>query len=220
MDAHDIDAMSAPHGGPVRDATSDDDLSLDRALQQMLSVQPSPEFAARVRMAVREEQPARRSSPWWAFAGGAAIAAAVLVAALAWTIGMIQTPAPAADASVPQTVPPDTARRPAAAESVEPPSRAEKREGRAAADGDRKPVPAPANARLRRPSRPSPSPVPREPEVLIAPEEQAGWRLLVEAATSRPMVGLDVASPTLDLLPVPADLTLPALTVEPIVVTQ
>jgi hypothetical protein len=58
-------------------------------------------------------------------------------------------------------------------------------------------------------------------EVLIAPEERAGWRLLLGmVAASRQIAGLDAEGPTLDPLTPPANLSAPLLAIEPIVVTQ
>jgi hypothetical protein len=63
------------------DAVTDE--SLDREMESLLAVEPSPDFLARVRARVAEEPLPRRWRTSWMFASAAAVAAAV-VALLAW----------------------------------------------------------------------------------------------------------------------------------------
>ena len=76
------------------------DPSLDREIESLLSVEPSPEFVARVRTRVaKEPEPAGWRASWmFAMAGAVAV---VIVALLAWPS---REPAPriAADAAIPQ----------------------------------------------------------------------------------------------------------------------
>jgi hypothetical protein len=74
--------------------------AVDRELSQLLAVEPSPEFAARVRTRI-EQQPARRFA-WWPWAGASLAAAAVIVAAV--VIGAQTAPAVVAPASVPADI--------------------------------------------------------------------------------------------------------------------
>jgi hypothetical protein len=77
MDGHrEIDGRSR-RTGPTSDA------SLDREIESVLAVEPSPEFVARVRARVAEEPEPGQWRVSWMFAAAGAVAVAI-VAVLAW----------------------------------------------------------------------------------------------------------------------------------------
>ena len=65
----------------MREPESQEDSALDRELQALLSVSPSPEFVARVQTSVSEQRPARSLYAWW-FAGSLVAAAAAIIVAI------------------------------------------------------------------------------------------------------------------------------------------
>jgi hypothetical protein len=168
MDTHNRDQVSAQPARSTRDGAGDDDLALDRAIQQALSVEPSPEFVARVRLALSAEpRPAFRIA-WWGI-GISVLASVVLAVAVIW---------------------------PARRDGVTPidlsqATNVSERTGEA------------------------------HVEVLIPAEERAGWRLLMAMVSqSREMNQIDLEGLSLDPLSMPADLSAPALQVEPIALIQ
>jgi len=63
----------------MREPESLEDSTLDRELQALLTVDPSPHFAARVRMSVSTQRVARRFASLWLVGSVAAAAAAIVV---------------------------------------------------------------------------------------------------------------------------------------------
>jgi hypothetical protein len=70
-----------------------EDLNLDRELARLRAIEPSPEFAAKVRARIAEE-PARSTSWWWVLAALPAAAAVALAVSFA-TRDVPDVPAPA-----------------------------------------------------------------------------------------------------------------------------
>jgi hypothetical protein len=199
MDARQSRAITESSAPPLDEAGADD-LSLDRQIQRALLVEPSPAFVARVRLAVGE---ARRPSGFgWGWRIGIA---AVATSALLISATMRETSpsiAPGGDR-------PLTAASSPATEHVDP----------VGASGSPGREYVPRVARMR-PVAPTVAAAHR-PQVLIAPEERAGWRLLMAMLSDpqRPLQ-LDMDEPTLDPLTPSADVSTEPLLVEPIVVTQ
>ena len=203
-----------------------DDDPLDREVRQLLAVDPSPSFEARVRARVAAE-PApnawRDGRLWMAFGTAAATAAVVLVVA----VSLLEPPAdtgtepsgvvaetgdvappssaaavrretdrPVSDLSPPATAEPDTATGPAAAD-------------------------APARASRDVPSRPAPAARPPGPprftRVVFSAGETAALRRLLAQARDRPVfvsAAAEARTPTADGEP-PAELDIALIAIEP-----
>lgn len=120
-------------GGRYRDPVND--ASLDREIESMMEVEPSPEFLARVRTRVaKEPEPSRWRSSWTlAIAGGVTV---VIVALIAWPsrepasssgepvrglrTGAVETLTPLASSTAPQPVRRQPARARASAVAASP----------------------------------------------------------------------------------------------------
>ena len=169
------------HRDPLSGAT------LDRELRRVLTVDPSPDFTARVRMRVASET---MTSPWWAlpWQSGAAIAAVAVAAALVIVIGA--RPQPDVRATPQQVL--NTA--PSPATSVE---------SEAAAAP---PHPAPAH----------PAPAHRAPEVLVPPGEEQAIRMFAASVWTdqRPAPDATIAAGDEPLQIAPVDIT--PLDIEPL----
>lgn len=189
MDAHRRDPMS--------------DAALDRELQAILDVDPSPEFAARVRARIAEP----RRSAWWppAFALGAVVAAAALLIAVVvlrslprGTRSEIAPLAARALASATVETPDLLARR----SSVRVPPESAQR------SADARPRAATAQTIAA-----------REPEILVDPREAAAIRAVIARARGgridlAPVLRASTPA-AMDLGPV-VDIAIPAITIDPI----
>ena len=178
------------------------DAALDRELQSLLDVDPSPAFVARVRAQIADEP---QRSAWWPptfVLGGLAVAAALVIAVAVLrnvprgTPGEAPLLASRALASVPIDIPDVVARRSAvrmAAQAVRRNSHADTTAGEIIAA--------------------------REPEVLVDPREAAAIRaVIVRARGGRIDLApvLHASTPTaMDLGPV-VELAIPEITIDPI----
>jgi hypothetical protein len=72
------------------DANEDELRAIDRELSQLLAVEPSPEFAAKVRLQIQQEPARRLGWQWWAVGtlAAAALVAVLLAAATRETVPM------------------------------------------------------------------------------------------------------------------------------------
>ena len=176
------------------------DSALDRELRRALSVDPSPEFVARVRMRVANE-PARM--PWrasWMFAV-IAVAAAIIAA-----IGVQRG---SGGSSLGEATPLLAAR--AVTPSV----------GALAAVGSHKALPYVVSAFRRTVAGPAEAGhyVRRDPEILIDPRESAALRALISGVRKglldlTPV--LRASTPTAMDLPAIQDIDIPVITIEPL----
>ena len=166
------------------------DQELDRVLAAAVNVDHSPEFFARVRSRVADEQIARWPLRWPLALAGAALSAAALIAAIvAW---------PERERSV-ATQPPVIAvdHEPGPAPPVSPPS-----------------APAPRRASVQRNViHPRPQPALRLPEILISPEDARAFDLLIASAQARRIPEL----PT-DSVSARNEVTLPPIEVPPVMI--
>lgn len=177
------------------------DRDLDRQLANALDVTPSAEFLARLRSRISEEPPAAGalpslSRPRWATAAGLLAAAGLLLA----VVLRVQSP------SVPPEQPVQAARdiqlsrsEPTLPVSAVPTGEAP----------DRHLEHRPTMSAVRRP----------DPEVLVSPGEMAGVRLLLAATQDDRLIaalGATRTSTFADTIPVPDDIVLAPVTIEPL----
>ena len=189
-----------------RSAAALTDAALDRDLEAALTVDPSPEFVARVRTRVQRERDAA-SSPWrWR------IAAAVAVAAM---MALVVARSRQDRARIAQDENP--ARRPPAVAQAAP----DPHLGPVAEDNTAGEAYAPAPTRAFRTSaarRSRPNAVVSEPELLIAADEARALRQLFSNAR-RGLVdlsSLQEGAPATAALQPPSDISFPPITFEPI----
>lgn len=177
------------------------DAALDRALDEALGVQPSPEFLARVRIRIADE-PAPRAA-WigsvWALRGAIATGSAAALTAIA--LGTVVSRAPArstskrALASRPWSIASNVVAAPSAA-GKDPPSRADR--------------PIPTGPALRREAPAA--------EVLVAAAESQALRDLFASASEGRValpVGQANATDVMDLPPI-LEISIPPIMIEPL----
>lgn len=179
--------------------------SLDREIEQMLAVQPSPEYVASVRQRVQSSSRPSSSWPWrWQSAGVAAVA---LLTVVLWHAVAPETERAGsvshadADSSAMAGDTPAPARRgPDASEAIvqRPPKPAGKR-----ADATRS---VSATAR------------PRRSEIVIDVNEAAAFERFVETMRSPELLvgGGDQVLVDAMVLPVPSQVTVPAIEIAPV----
>jgi hypothetical protein len=170
------------------------DTSIDREIQAALSVDPSPEFLARVRTRIATE-PARATS-WlsWKFVAAGAFAAAIAAAVVVSRPEGTPTPVRQASRAEDDRLPPAAIEQPRQAEAV----KARTRAWRAGAPEAR-----------RRP----------EPEILLDPAETRALRRLIAGTRDGSLdlsASLQATTPTaMDLPPIDAIVIAP-LTIDPL----
>jgi hypothetical protein len=169
------------------------DSALEREIESLLAIEPSPEFVARVRTHVANEP----ETPRWRLAWVVAPAMGACIVVFAAVMVMSSRPEPAApvQAVTPSTVPRAVVER---KPTVEPPRRV-------------------AHAAV--PARRPPSGMPR-PEVVISEKErQAFEQLLLALAQNRLPVQVRAEDPAEESL-APEPLEIEPLTIEPLQVTR
>jgi len=152
------------------------DSELDREIQAILNVDPSPEFFARVRNRIEEAPAPAWRFAWTVFAVGA-MAAAIIVA-----IVMTRTPQEALRAALPQPIPDASAR-----ETVP------------AVSGMKPVLPAPAS-KVRASKVTTESGAAKEPEFFISSDEAAAIQRLLRSGS---IEQTEVAIKTIEPQPLP-----------------
>jgi hypothetical protein len=191
--------MDAERRGEVTDAT------LDRELQAVLGVDPSPEFVARVRTRIANEPSLAATwlGAWTIFGSAVAVAAIVLIAVVVSRDTRRNAPSP----------PPVLDSRSATLSAWTAPDL----KGRSLAGFDRR-APSrggPETAGLHQPARPRSA----EAAVLVDPREAAALRALIVGTRDgridlTPMV--NASAPSVMELPPVVDIQIPAITIDPI----
>ena len=143
--------------------------TIDRDLRAALSVQPSPEFVARVRTHIASEAQSAGSGPVWRWSFGISVAGiAAVVMATAFLVSRPHVGIKAPDAAVAKAdIPPDVTTGPAPLVAAAPPGAAKA---------------APKAARQRHvPNARRTTPSGTLPEVLVDPREAAALRAVIAA---------------------------------------
>lgn len=173
-------------------------------LNRLLAIEPSPEFAAKVRVRIREPQAARGWSAGWL--GFALASVAALVMAVAFHSDPVGGPSPKT-APLPATSGPGLKTGPLPVAATAPP----RVDVRVAPVGSGlKTALPPAASRVVEVHRPG------DPEVLIDPSLAQAIRRLASTTRSTP---LDATAPEASLQPI-SDTSVPSVVVEPLTVPE
>jgi len=192
--------------------------AIDREIQAALSVEPSPEFLARVRTRIATEPAAAASWLSWKLVATGAVAALIVIAVAVMRPGeqsFNARPEPSASPLIPSPSPLDRARGdPEALEGSKDVPLARDRPVDSALSPSKDEQPAAAASRARVAAA-----APREPEVLIDPAETRALRRLIAGTRDGSLdlsAALQATTPTaMDLPPIDA-LVIAPLTIDPL----
>ncbi|MGH9349104.1 MAG: hypothetical protein ACRD26_17755 [Vicinamibacterales bacterium] len=176
-----------------------DDARLDREIEALVSIDPSPDFRARVRERLANEPPIRALAgawrlPWAVAAGGALVVGALLVAIVFRTTPEPRAATELAARSIDEAGYDATA-RPVASEGAS---------GRISRGGARR--------------RPAAAPIEQTIEVIVYPPEAAAWRRLMARVGSGDVDLSRLARAGTEQTPLmlPEELALPLIVIEPL----